>query len=96
MSAWAAARAAANADATATRAARRRDHIAELRNAKPKQPFFFLKPPSALLLPGEGPCLRPRGVDLHHEVELALIMGRAVRDLADDDERGALDAVDGR
>ncbi|PHH86941.1 hypothetical protein CDD83_9556 [Cordyceps sp. RAO-2017] len=71
-----------------------RAHVAELRNATPKQPFFFLKPPSAMLLPGEGPCLRPRGVELHFEVELALVLGRAVRGLAPDDERGALDAID--
>ncbi|KJZ73653.1 hypothetical protein HIM_06986 [Hirsutella minnesotensis 3608] len=70
------------------------EHVAELQNAKPKQPFFFLKPPSSILLPGEGPCLRPRGVVMHFEVELALIMGKTLRDLRPDDEQGALDAID--
>ncbi|KAM3499859.1 hypothetical protein MY10362_006916 [Beauveria mimosiformis] len=69
------------------------DHIAELSNAKPKQPFFFLKPPSSMLLPGEGPCVRPKGVDMHFEVELALVMGKMVRDLKPDDLEGALDAI---
>lgn len=69
------------------------DHIAELKNMKPKQPFFFLKPPSSMLLPGEGPCVRPKGVDMHYEVELALVIGKLVRDLKADDLSGALDAI---
>lgn len=68
--------------------------MAELNNVRPKQPFFFLKPPSSLVLPGAGPCVRPRGVDLHYEIELALIIGKPVRDLKPDDEHGALDAID--
>ncbi|CAK7266558.1 hypothetical protein SEPCBS57363_002150 [Sporothrix epigloea] len=70
------------------------DHVTELNNARPKQPFFFLKPPSSIVLPGTGPCVRPKGVDLHYEVELALIIGKQVRDLKPDDEQGALDAID--
>lgn len=71
----------------------RSDHITELNNTKPKQPFFFLKPPSSILLPREGPVLRPKGVSLHYEVELALVMGKTVRDLDPNDEKGALDAI---
>ncbi|EXV03075.1 fumarylacetoacetate (FAA) hydrolase family protein [Metarhizium robertsii] len=69
------------------------DHIAELKNMKPKQPFFFLKPPSSIVLPGEGPCLQPRGVKMHFEVELALVIGKMVRDLHADDRQGALEAI---
>lgn len=72
-----------------------RAHIAELANAKPKQPFFFLKPPSSIVLPGEGPCLQPRGVRMHYEVELALVMGRTVRDLHAHDTQTALDSIRG-
>ncbi|KAI9806824.1 MAG: hypothetical protein M1833_002481 [Piccolia ochrophora] len=71
------------------------DHIKELNNARPKQPFFFLKPSSSILPPGGGPVLRPRGVNLHYEVELAVIVGKQVRDLAETDERGAMEAIDG-
>ncbi len=46
------------------------------------------------MLPGEGPCVRPNGINLHYEIELALIMGKAVRDLKPDDEQGAMDAID--
>jgi 2-keto-4-pentenoate hydratase/2-oxohepta-3-ene-1,7-dioic acid hydratase in catechol pathway len=52
-----------------------------------------LKPPSSILAPGEGPVIRPKGVDLHFEVELALIIGKQVKDLEADDEKGAMDAI---
>jgi acylpyruvate hydrolase len=71
-----------------------RDHIKELNNQRPKQPFFFLKPPSAILLPNAGPVLRPKGVNLHFEVELGLVIGKTVRDLPEADEQGALDAIE--
>lgn len=71
-----------------------RDHVKELNNVRPKQPFFFLKPPTTLLQPGEGPVIAPKGVNLHYEIELALIMGKRVTDLDASDEKGALDAID--
>ena len=72
-----------------------RDHVTELNNVRPKQPFFFLKPPSSILPPNCGPVLRPKGVKLHYEVELGLIIGREVRDLDAKDEKGAMDAIEG-
>ncbi|MCJ1418806.1 hypothetical protein MMC32_005157 [Xylographa parallela] len=71
------------------------DHVKELNNVRPKQPFFFLKPPSSILPPNSGPVLRPKGVTLHYEVELAVIIGKEVRDLDANDEKGAMDAIDG-
>lgn len=71
-----------------------RDHITELNSARPKQPFFFLKPTTSILLPGEGPVIRPRGIDLHYEVELALILGKRLKDLNAQDEQAALDAIE--
>ncbi|KAJ9133350.1 hypothetical protein NKR19_g9078 [Coniochaeta hoffmannii] len=70
------------------------DHVTELNNQRPKQPFFFLKPPSSILLPGDGPVIQPKGVNLHYEVELALIIGKQVRDLNASDEAGALAAIE--
>ncbi|KAI5466281.1 fumarylacetoacetate hydrolase [Mariannaea sp. PMI_226] len=69
------------------------DHIAELQNTTPKQPFFFLKPPSSIVLPGEGSVLRPKGIDMHYEVELALVIGKVVRDLKPSDLKGAIEAI---
>ncbi|KZF25917.1 fumarylacetoacetate hydrolase domain-containing protein 1 [Xylona heveae TC161] len=71
------------------------DHIKELNNAAPKQPFFFLKPPSSILLPGQGPILRPSGVSLHYEVELGLVMGKGLRNLDPQDEETALSSIGG-
>ena len=39
--------------------------------------------------------LRPRGVDVHYEVELGLVMGKTVRDLDAGDAKGAVGAVGG-
>jgi len=70
------------------------DHITELNSARPKQPFFFLKPTSSILPPGAGPVIRPKGVDLHYEVELALIMGKQVKNLEASDEKAAFDSIE--
>ncbi|PSR77542.1 hypothetical protein BD289DRAFT_143046 [Coniella lustricola] len=70
------------------------DHVKELNNVRPKQPFFFLKPPTTLLQPGAGPVVRPKGINLHYEIELALIIGKTVRDLDASDEQGAFDAIE--
>ena len=42
------------------------DHVKELNNAIPKEPFFFLKPTSSYL-PSGGQVLIPRGIIAHHE-----------------------------
>lgn len=71
-----------------------RDHVKELNNQRPKQPFFFLKPPSSILPPGAGPVIRPKGVELHYEVELALIMGKQVKDMEPSEEIRALESIE--
>ncbi|KAI5786386.1 hypothetical protein DFH27DRAFT_592473 [Peziza echinospora] len=54
------------------------DHIKELGNARPKEPFFFFKPAQSVLFPGAGPVLMPKGCDLHYEVELAIVLKKRV------------------
>ena len=61
---------------------------------RPKQPFFFLKPTSSILLKDDGPVIQPKGIDLHFEVELAVVIGSQVKDLQASDEKGALDAIE--
>ncbi|KAK3620451.1 hypothetical protein LTR56_022731 [Elasticomyces elasticus] len=70
------------------------DHVKELNNQRPKQPFFFLKPPSSILLPGEGPVLRPNGVNMHFEIELGLVIGKQVKDLQTEDDSEILQYID--
>ena len=53
------------------------DHAKELQNAVPTEPVLFLKPPSAYLREGQ-PILVPRySHNLHHEVELGVVIGKA-------------------
>lgn len=70
------------------------DHVTELNNQKPKQPFFFLKPPSAILLPEEGAFLKPKGVKVHYEVELGLVIGKQLRDVDAEDTKTWQDAIE--
>ncbi|KAI9710104.1 MAG: hypothetical protein M1820_002906 [Bogoriella megaspora] len=70
------------------------DHVKELNNVRPKQPFFFLKPTSSIVLPGQGAVERPKGVNLHFEVELGLELGREVKNLDGADEKGAIDSIE--
>jgi acylpyruvate hydrolase len=73
------------------------DHIKELNNKAPAQPFYFLKPTSSILTAGQGPILRPRGVILHYELELAVILGKKLQNLDPSKfgEKEAVDAIDG-
>ncbi|KXL51534.1 hypothetical protein M433DRAFT_60083 [Acidomyces richmondensis BFW] len=70
------------------------DHVKELNNQRPKQPFFFLKPPSSILLPNEGPVLRPAGVNMHFEIELGLVIGKKVHDLNTENDEDVLQYID--
>jgi len=47
------------------------------------------------LLPKAGPVLQPKGIIMHFEVELGLVIGKTVRDLEAGDTQGALDAIRG-
>lgn len=72
------------------------DHIKELNNKAPKQPFFFLKPTSSIVTEN-NPILVPQGTTVHYEMELALILGKELKnlDLASFNNQQALDAIDG-
>lgn len=56
------------------------DHARELGNDVPREPLLFLKPPSCLVADGEA-VVYPRGESelVHHEGELALVIGREAR-----------------
>jgi 2-keto-4-pentenoate hydratase/2-oxohepta-3-ene-1,7-dioic acid hydratase in catechol pathway len=61
-------------------------HAAELGNEVPKEPLIFLKPPSAIIGPGEPIVLTPQSQRVEHEGELALIVGRRCSHLKDSDD----------
>ncbi|HSW54840.1 MAG TPA: fumarylacetoacetate hydrolase family protein [Ignavibacteriaceae bacterium] len=55
------------------------EHAKELGNEIPDKPVLFLKPASALIYSG-GQIIHPEyGNELHHEVELVLLIGETVR-----------------
>src|SRR5271167_161341 len=58
-------------------------HAAELGNEVPKEPLIFLKPPSAIIGPGEAIVLTPQSQRVEHEGELSLIVGRRCSQLKD-------------
>jgi len=63
------------------------DHAKELGNEAPSEPLLFLKPPSALLAPG-GTIVRPAQSQLvHHEGELAIVVGREAKNVRREDWR---------
>jgi 2-keto-4-pentenoate hydratase/2-oxohepta-3-ene-1,7-dioic acid hydratase in catechol pathway len=67
-------------------------HAKELGHEIPSEPLLFLKPPSALLAPGGTVRLPSQSSRVEHEAELAVVIGRRAKNLA---EKDALSAVFG-
>jgi len=62
-----------------------REHIREMRSDEPTEPVLFLKPSTSLISDGEA-ILVPEGIGMvHHEVELALIIGKGGKDIQEKD-----------
>ena len=57
------------------------EHAAELGNALPEAPLLFLKPPSAIIGPGESIELPSVSRQVEHEGELTAVIGRRARRL---------------
>lgn len=70
-----------------------RDHAAELGNPMPEEPLLFLKPPSAVVGPGEFIELPKDSTRVEHEGELAVVIGRRAKNLSEGDD--PLDCVFG-
>lgn len=71
------------------------DHIKELGNKAGKEPFFFLKPPTSILAPGQGSMLIPKGIEAHYEIELGIVIGQTIKDLKKTDKNKAMDSIGG-
>lgn len=54
-----------------------RAHAEEMGSSVPEKPEFFLKPRSAIIHDGGEIVIPPESSDVHHEVELAVIIGKA-------------------
>ncbi len=52
------------------------EHIRELGNDTPEQPVLFMKPSTSVIGSGDCIVIPSYSTECHHEVELALLMGR--------------------
>ncbi len=57
------------------------EHAAELGNEVPKEPLLFLKAPSSVITNGESIVIPKQSVQVEHEGELAIIIGRECKNL---------------
>jgi 5-carboxymethyl-2-hydroxymuconate isomerase len=62
-------------------------HAAEMGGSGKNPPVLFLKPPTAILAEGQPIKLPGYSNNVHHEVELALLIGRTGKDIAAGDWR---------
>jgi 2-keto-4-pentenoate hydratase/2-oxohepta-3-ene-1,7-dioic acid hydratase in catechol pathway len=66
-----------------------RDHAAETGATVPTEPIIFLKTPDTVVGPDDEVLIPRRSSKTDWEVELAVVIGREARYLADEDEAGA-------
>jgi len=57
------------------------EHAAELGNEAPAEPLLFLKPNTAVIGPDDPIVLPPQSHEVHHEAELAVVIGRVCKDV---------------
>ncbi|MDX3527342.1 fumarylacetoacetate hydrolase family protein [Streptomyces sp. ID05-39B] len=57
------------------------EHARELGHEVPDAPFAFIKPSTSVVGPGDGIQYPPFSEDLHHEAELAVVIGRMCREV---------------
>ncbi|SDU80025.1 fumarylacetoacetate hydrolase family protein [Jiangella alkaliphila] len=60
------------------------DHAAELSNPLPEEPLLFLKPNTSVIGPDEPIVLPPQSSEVHHEAELAVVIGRIAKSVPRD------------
>ncbi len=65
-----------------------RAHAAELGNEVPTSPIIFLKPPSSVIGPGEAIVYPSASKNVHHEAELAVVIGRRCRSVQPEEVPG--------
>jgi acylpyruvate hydrolase len=53
-----------------------RAHAAEMKSAPPKEPYFFIKPSTSIIHDGEAIIIPSQSKNVHHEVELAVVIGK--------------------
>ncbi len=62
-----------------------RDHAEEMGGDAPAEPLLFLKPNTSVIGPGDAIVLPPQSHQVEHEGELAVVIGRIARNIAEAD-----------
>lgn len=70
-----------------------RKHAAEMGKPVPEEPLMFLKPPSALNAHRRPIVLPPASQEVHHESELAIVIGRRLKNASESEARAAFFAL---
>ncbi|MBI4410139.1 MAG: fumarylacetoacetate hydrolase family protein [Gemmatimonadetes bacterium] len=65
-------------------------HARELGHDVPERPLLFLKPPSALCADGDAIVLPPESGRVDHEGEIAVVIGRRVRNASEEEALAAV------
>lgn len=65
-----------------------RDHAEEVGLEPPKEPVIFLKPPTAVIGPGDPIVIPPCSERVDYEGELALVVGRRAKDVTPEEAQG--------
>ncbi|MCE1189047.1 MAG: fumarylacetoacetate hydrolase family protein [Ignavibacteria bacterium] len=66
------------------------EHAKELGNDVPSFPIIFIKPASCIIYSGENVEYPPYSQELHHEIELVLLIGKTIRKGSIDEAEDAI------
>jgi len=66
------------------------EHAKELGNKIPEKPVVFLKPPSSVIYSGDAIIYPAFSNEMHHEVELVLLIGKKTKDADEKDSEEAI------
>jgi 2-keto-4-pentenoate hydratase/2-oxohepta-3-ene-1,7-dioic acid hydratase in catechol pathway len=61
------------------------DHAAEMGSEVPESPVLFLKPPTSIIGPLQPIRIPQQSEEVHHEAELAIVIGQVTKDVAIED-----------
>jgi acylpyruvate hydrolase len=62
-------------------------HAREMKSDVPAEPVVFLKPSSSIIADGEDIVIPPFSREVHHEVELVMLIGSDARNVSQEDAR---------
>ncbi|TYL50572.1 fumarylacetoacetate hydrolase family protein [Agromyces mariniharenae] len=67
-----------------------REHAEEMGGEAPAEPLLFLKPNTSVIGPGDAIVLPRQSEQVEHEGELAVVIGRIAKNIADADAAGVI------